>query len=1098
VRVLVLGPLEVLDGGERPVAVRGARLRALLARLALDAGRPVSCSALVASLWSDEDTPADSANAVQSLVSRLRRVLPDPGVLESGPAGYRLALPAEDVDVLAFEAQVRTARAASRDGRPSEAAESLRAALATWRGPALGDVEAPFAAAEATALQAGRQAALEELLGLDLAAGRAEDVLGQVERLLAFDPLREPAVALQLQALRDAGRPAQALQAYQRYRSLLAEQLGADPSAQLQALHLELLRGEGGAALAPRQSAGRRLPTALTSFLGREDETARLHALLRAERLVTLVGPGGAGKTRLAIEAVCRLGEQVPVTLVELAPVTDPADLPQAVLEALDIREQRVLDANRYQRLDAATRVRDSLEGTVHLLLLDNCEHLVEAAAALAADLLAGCPRLTVLATSREPLAITGEIVFPVPTLPRPRPDATVEQARQSASVQLFMDRARAAAPGFTLDEANLVAVVQTCRRLDGLPLAIELAAARLRSMTVDQLAARLDDRFRLLTGASRTAVARHRTLRAVVEWSWDLLDEPERLLAERFSVFPGGATVEAARAVCFGARASAADTEDALTRLVDRSLLTLVDSPAQPRYRMLETLREFGAERLADRAELAAVRRVHARYFRDLAESAEPALRTADQLAAILTLEVERDNLLAALRFCVDDKDADTSVRIAAALGWYWLISDSHAEAASWCGTALAVPGDRDQQATALVAGLHLVNALASEQIQMSDRARIQELFEAIPSVDRTGSHPLLALLGPAAVLLGGQSGDWEDAIEEGLHHPDPWAKGALHLVRAHVHENAGASALHASDLAEALACFRATGDRWGIATCLQGLGNDLLLVDRLDAAREAYQEALRLFAELTLGAGDEVQLRLRLAEVEHRVGNPERATDLLEQADRAAAEAGSREVRCMVGVGRAVQHLDTGDTVAAAVALGAAEAAIAGPRQVAPQIRALVSAVQARLALATGRPADQVRDTVAEALTLAQAMHDMPVTGMVAETAAAWAMTCDRPQDAAGLLGAAAAMRGIGLTTGERAALLSTDAQVRGVAARAADRLGEEQFVKLYRDLAGRPPAQACAYVQELFGLEPCPVPAVEDPTPVPSAEGLAQGRG
>ena len=373
---------------------------------------------------------------------------------------------------------------------------------------------------------------------------------------------------------------------------------------------------------------------------------------MASSRLVTLTGPGGAGKTRLAI-AAAKAATDVPagVWMVELAPVNDPGDLPAAVLGALSARETNLLDAMSATERDALGRLVDLLSGRRLLLLLDNCEHLVEAAARLADHLLTHCPQLRILATSREPLSIFGEAICPVLPLGMPGYGLTAERALEFASVRLFADRADAVRPGFAVDAETVAAVVEICRRLDGLPLAIELAAARLRTLPIDVVAARLADRFRLLTGGSRTAVARHQTLRSVVAWSWELLTADERRLAESLAVFHGGLTVESAMAV---SDAGYDDTLELLVALADKSILQPVSGKAL-RWRMLETLREYGAEQLAAQGRTDEVRAAHAGYFCALAEEAEPRLRAPEQMAYVHALGAERENLNAALRFTID-----------------------------------------------------------------------------------------------------------------------------------------------------------------------------------------------------------------------------------------------------------------------------------------------------------------------------------------------------------------------------------------------------------------------------------------------------------
>lgn len=573
-RVAMLGPLEVRGADDRPVEVGGGRLRALLIRLALDAGHVVTSEALIDGIWG-ERPPSGAPNALQSLVSRLRRAVHNGAapLIESHPAGYRLVLPPDQVDALRFERLAGDGRRELAAGRHAAAAEQLAEAERLWRGPALADVlDLPFAVAPAARLEELRITSTEDRIDAELGLGRHADVVGDLEQLGAAYPLRERIRGQLIRALYGAGRQADALAAYDQTRRALADQLGIDPSPELTALQVAVLRRDpalqpaaGPAALpAGPPPARRTLRAQLTSFVGRDDEVRRIRKLLAEERLVTLVGPGGAGKTRLATESAAQLEETVPdgVWFVELAPLTNPADLPQSVLAAIGAREAALFEATRLDGHDPAAAGRDAtarlLEtlGTKRaLLVIDNCEHLIDAAAALADQLLAGCPDLRILATSREPLSVTGETLCPVPPLAVPHSDlhhhgVDPVETLGYASVRLFVDRANAVRPGFRIDTTTVDPVVEICRRLDGMPLAIELAAARLRALPVAQIASRLDDRFRLLTGGSRTALPRHQTLRAVVDWSWDLLDDAERRLARRLAVFAGGATVESAEAV--------------------------------------------------------------------------------------------------------------------------------------------------------------------------------------------------------------------------------------------------------------------------------------------------------------------------------------------------------------------------------------------------------------------------------------------------------------------------------------------------------------------------------------------------------------------
>ncbi|MEV0902322.1 BTAD domain-containing putative transcriptional regulator [Actinoplanes sp. NPDC049802] len=569
----ILGPLWAEHADGTPVPLGGPRLRALLAMLLLDAGRPVGIDRLIDGLYGDRP-PAGAGNALQSQVSRLRQVLP----VEHGPAGYRLAVPPSEVDAHRFTALAADGHRALRAGDPARAVSVLREAVGLWRGDALADVRAaPFAAAHVTRLTELHLTAVEDLHEAILAgAPPTPGAITELRGLIAAHPLRERLRVLLIRSLTAAHRTAEALSAYDDARRTLAGELGADPGPELAAVHAALLRqprpapappvrpvhpetGDGqrarplphpetGDGPRPRPTAGTPLrhgvPSQLTSFVGRDGELARVAAALRTGRLVTLHGPGGVGKTRLAAEVAAR--HDGDVYFAELA-ATGPGDVAGALLTALGVRDPARRDPGRLP--GAAERLAAALAGRRLLLVLDNCEHVVDEAATLAGHLLPRAPGLRILATSREPLGITGEMLHPVGGLPVPPADTT--DLTGFAAVRLFADRAADVSPGFTVTPANAAAIRGICRTLDGLPLAVELAAARLHALPVAEVAARLDDRFRLLSRAGRGAAARHRTLQAVVDWSWDLLTEPERLLARRFAVFAGSATLEAVERVC-------------------------------------------------------------------------------------------------------------------------------------------------------------------------------------------------------------------------------------------------------------------------------------------------------------------------------------------------------------------------------------------------------------------------------------------------------------------------------------------------------------------------------------------------------------------
>ena len=688
----ILGTTQALRDDGTPVPLAGARLRALLAALALRAGRAVPAWALIDEVWAEEP-PGDPQDALQTLVARLRRALGADQVL-SAPEGYRLASADTDTDtdLRRFEALAA-----------QEGAEA--AALALWRGPALADL--PSRADAAARCEAQRDAVRRRLLAAELARGRTATVLQELAALVELQPLDEAWQALRLRALQAAGRTAEALLGYEEFRRRLAEELGADPGAELQAVHAELLAPSQPASSQPAPSqavpsAARTVPDPqgdgvartnirprLTSFVGRDSELAALRAELPRRRLLTLTGPGGSGKTRLAEEsAASRPAGSCPdgVWLVELAPLDDPAALPDAVLSALGLRATALHVTGKSDTIVAVAeieqqplhRLLDHCASRRLLIVLDNCEHLVQAAAELVEQLITACPGVSVLATSREPLGVPGEALVPVEPLPDP------------AALRLLAER------GAVDPAQSPVACAEICRRLDGLPLAIELAAARLRAMTPRQLADRLDARFELLTGGSRTHLPRQQTLRAVVDWSWELLDKPERLLLSRLPVFAGGWTLEAAEQVCADEQLPHPDIAPLLASLVDKSLVQVALDAAVPRYRMLETIHEYAEQRRQESADGSQLTDRHIRHYRELARTTDPLLRGAGQLAALDRLELEHDNFRVALRRAVAAGDEQEASSLLLSLCWFWQLRGYEAEATQWSAAVMALgPGD-------------------------------------------------------------------------------------------------------------------------------------------------------------------------------------------------------------------------------------------------------------------------------------------------------------------------------------------------------------------------------------------------------------------
>jgi predicted ATPase/DNA-binding SARP family transcriptional activator len=1085
VRIDLLGPLDVTTGepgAQRSVDLAGARLRGLLVRLAVDVPRQVPQATLVEALWGEEP-PLDPANALQSLVSRLRRALGGPNLVMQMPGGYRLHVARDDVDMHRFADAARRGRDALRSGSVESAASLLREALAIWHGPTPeGWGDTTDSAAHQDRLCELRLDVTADLIEAEVVLGRHADVVAELEALVVQYPLRERFVALLLRALSGAGRQAEALAHYERVRRELAGELGVDPSADLQATHLALLRGELDAPAAPDavgQPVGRgetprrsNVKTALTSFVGRDEEVERIGKLLREVRLITLVGPGGAGKTRLASVAAVAVLDDLPdgVWMAELAPVTDPADVPSAVLDALGLRDASLVDLGRPRSSvpvrDLTGRLIDALTGRKCLLVLDNCEHVIEAAAHLADELLAQCASLRIITTSREPLGIMGETLVAVPPLPQPATGAYPQDAMAHPAVALFADRAVAVQPDFVVDENTVASVVEIVRRLDGLPLAIELAAARLRSLPVDEIAARLSDRFKLLTGGSRTAVPRHRTLRAVVEWSWDLLSVPERLLAERLAVFAGTLSCADASAVCADEQLPAGDVDDLLDSLVDKSLLQATALTGPPRYRMLETLREFGIDQLVERGEVGTARRRHAARFAALVRVAGPHTRAADQLVWMARLETERDNILAGLRFLADDGQAQAALDVAIELSTYWMFSGRHGEATNWLAYALTASGEVDSVTHLLAQTLHSINTIASSfsdppEVVEANLRSMRELGHRIDEVDVPLDSPLL-MLRPVVAMFSDGADDVDQLIDKGLTSTNPWIKASVRMFRAAVAENNGDVATMRADAEIALQEFRVLGERWGMASCLGTLGQLKTMDGDLDGAIADIEEALRLSEELG-GHDDATMLYLRLADLRMRTGDLVGARGYIDQVQHSSdLSPGSHQaIIATVMLGEAASY--EGDLKKARLLADEGLRQIASMPGIHPaqgHIAAIVLALAGRLSLEE-RDLEAARDQLARAYVFALGTKDMPVVALVAVGLAGVALAENRPADATEILGAAAALRGAEDATQRIVAVLT--AELRQL-------LGPDDFAASYAAGRALGLAAACARVDPL----------------------------
>jgi predicted ATPase/DNA-binding SARP family transcriptional activator len=897
VQFRLLGPLQlVVDGDTRSLSSPGEK--AVLALLLLAAGRVLTRETLVDALWGD-DLPANPANALQGRVSRLRHALEGigvPGTLVAaqGP-GYVASVDREQVDAHRFARLVQQARASA--GSPRAASGLYTEALDLWRGPALADFSTePWAAGEAARLEELRLAAIEERVDLDLNSGRHTDLVDELETLATANPLRERLHAQLMLALYRSGRQADALAAFRRLQGTLDDELGLDPSEELRDLEQGILRQD------PRLRApARELPTTLTnlpvrvtSFVGREGERAQLATLLAEHRLVSLTGPGGAGKTSLAVQVAADTADRFPdgVWMVRLAGVVDPATVTEVVAESVGAQRP-------------AGAVLASLVGYLRdrsaLVVLDNCEHLAQACAELAERLITSGPHLRILVTSREPLRVPGEVQVAVPPLAVPPPHADHDSVRDYSAVRLFLDRATAVNPALRLDPDAAEDVGRICRQLDGLPLALELAAARAATLPLAELAARLDHRFRLLTGGARTAEARQKTLRATVDWSHQLLTDPEKVLFRRLSVFRGGWTIEAAEAVTTDDALPADDVLDLLGELVSRSLVYADTDEVTGRFRMLETLREYAAERSDDAGESEWLAANHARYYTGLAENGQLGLRGAGQTRWLQALRHERSNIDAALLWCRShvDTDPDIGLRLVAAMGWFWYFtSNQHALGhidSMLVDSPRASAGSRARavQARSVVArpGSCIVHPspLCAESAEQS----LEDLDDVGDQHAAAYSRALLAVEGiagrtdpdPAQLLAAARKAFGEAG--------DRWGHALTLFVEMELQFTAGRFEEGRGAFTEALELFRQLNDHWGISAVQYHYGKALHQAGLHDEALEVYRSAL---SEGRIGLTNTVQYALaNLGNISLLIGDLDGADAYFTSAHAVARELGA-----------------------------------------------------------------------------------------------------------------------------------------------------------------------------------------------------------
>ena len=995
----MLGSFELRTDDGVLANVPGARLRGLLIALALEPGQAVPKATLIDWIWG-ERPPSEAANALQRLVSRLRKALPE-GLVEGQTDGYRLRVEPDAVNAVRFERLVGQAR---NDEDPRRV-RLLREALALWRGAAMQDVglqdSAAFDAA-VTRLEGLRLTAMEDRFDAEVSLGHGAELVTELTDLVAAHPLRERLVAALMRALVAAGRDTEALLVYQRTREALADALGVDPSPELSALHVALLRGELGRREETRKT---NLRAELTSFVGRDADVAVVRELIAEHRLTTVIGPGGSGKTRLATEtARTLLGDlRDGAWLVELAAIGTDGDVAQAALAAIGLRDALLggaPNAEPMDRLIAAIRERDTL------LILDNCEHVIDSAAAFADRVLGECQRLRILATSREPLGITGEALWLVEPLALPERDAGPGEIESSPAVQLLRDRAGAVRRDLAVDPHTLSTMARVSWALDGIPLAIELAAARLRTMSLDQLAHRLDDRFRLLTSGSRTALPRHRTLRAVVDWSWELLTDAERMVLRRLAVFSGGASLDAAEQVCGGDSVEREEVLELLTALAEKSLL-LTEADSAPRYRMLGTIKEYARDRLAEAGEADLARHAHLAYFTGLAETAEPHLRRAEQLEWLATLEAEHDNIGSAMRGALAAGEAHGAMRLAAAAGHYWWLSGHRAEGIELIIAATKTPGEVTDEIRAMVYALVVTFVTSGRGDQYQAEEWIHKAYRFSQRSQRR--NPLLGLVAPLERML--QAPDaflpaWEPLLDS----EDPWVRALARLQLGKMRIMLGQSGRDADAYLEmALAEFRAIGERWGISFALTELADRIAVRGELAAACEYYDQAIAVVTEV--GAiEDAIRMRSRQAQLYWLLGDQDSSAAAIADAERYAERVTWPDALAELALAKAELARWSGNAEEAYRQLGVATAMLGDEAE-----QANISAVIHDL---LGYLADDLSDSRthrAAACRAASEAGHAPLIAQVLVGVADLALRCGQYEQAARLLAASAGVRGL-----------------------------------------------------------------------------------
>jgi predicted ATPase/DNA-binding SARP family transcriptional activator len=966
-RIELLGAFRVRVGDEvMPAEMwRRRKVRSLVKLLALAHGYRLHREQVMELLWPDAD-PRAALNSLHQILYLARRILEPPS---SAPARYLLLQdeivtlgPPELVwvDVAAFE------RAAAQ-ARQQQDPAVYRVALDLYAGELLPeDRYEEWASARREALHQEEMALLRDLARLAEARADYALAIDTLHKALAADPADEELHRELMRLYALSGARQQALRQYQTLREALRRELDLEPAPESQRLYEAILAGRFGAherthtpadtpVAAPSgpPAPQHNLPLALTSFIGREREIAEVQRLLATTRLLTLAGPGGCGKTRLAIETAAAVLSSYPdgVWLVELAALADPALAPQTIAATLVVREAPGQPLT--ETLTAALRSK-------HLLLvLDNCEHLIASCAHLAEALLRACPYLRILATSREPLHVPGEVIWLVPalSLPDPRQLAPLADLLQHEAIQLLVERARAVVPSFQVADQHATALAQICTRLDGMPLAIELAAARVTMLTLEQLAGRLDDCFRLLSGGSRTALSRQQTLKATLDWSYDLLTDWEQALLRRLAVFAGGFTLEAAEAICMGAGLEAGDVLDLLSRLVAKSLVVAEQQGALARYRLLETVRQYSAAKLRDTDEETSVGARHLDYFLALARRAEPHLRGPHQEQWLSALQQERDNLRAALEWSLqelkieneklknDDQTQfsirnsqvsirhEVGLRLALALSWFWYLDGGLSEGRAWFERTLART-DETERTWARAITLYGAGRIALHQSDLTTaRSRLEASITILREVGEPHELAMALFILSVVAVNQGDDGTALARLEESrelfraVGNQEYYALSLMHMGDVTLRRGEWTAAR--SYYEDALSIHRQLGGLWGVAQLLNNLGEVARCEGDYIRAARFYEESLASFRALGSTSRDIARSIHNLGYVAHAQGNANQARACFMESLRLFQERGNTRgiIECIAGMAGVVGAQGQGERAARLLGATAAQ---------------------------------------------------------------------------------------------------------------------------------------------------------------------------